>query len=107
MVKQSFIGDMWKTAVVIKNKHMDSKECNETEIITLYVNNKFSYFIFDHYNVLNGGRMMPFTDKQLRGIATLCENCEMSFNVRCRFVINSSGIENSSCIESVVGFLVQ
>lgn len=107
MSKQSFIGDMWKAAVKIKNKHMDSKECNDTQILPVYVKNKFSYFIFDPYNILIDERMMPFTNKQLCGIAALCENCEMLFNVKCRFVINSSDVKNSLYNETIVGFLVQ
>jgi len=82
MIKHSFIGDMWKCAMNIKNRFIDNGE-EHTQIVITHLDGKFTYLIV--FPILNYDLNVAVldTDSMTKNRDTYVSE----FNVKCEYVL--------------------
>ena len=102
MVKQSFIGDMWKAAVEIKKIYELNEYHGEVNIKVHYLNGKYTYVVTNSVNLFDANTAMLFNIDSINKILITCQNIEKMFNVNCQFVV-----ENYTSRDRIAGYLIQ
>ena len=80
----SFIGDMWKAAVDIKNYYENSENISNVMILQKHVGGKYSYLILRCFDEIDDNVVLLNNDK-LMDMSIRCEYYEYIFNVNCNY----------------------
>lgn len=88
MVKQSFIGDMWKAAIEVKHDYELNENHGDLKITKHHVNGKYTYIITDSVNLTDNNLLLVFNIDACNIITTSCKYIEDRFNVDCQFFVS-------------------
>jgi len=84
VINQSFIGDMWKCAMHIKNRLIDNGE-KQVQIGSIYLDNKFTYFVvFPIVNYKDSVAVLKL-DNMIKNR----DIYEKDFNVKCEYILTN------------------